>query len=571
MKVLQLDVNRISFELVKPEASIYEDSKQKRATIENALALLLAIEKGDGEETARKAVDDAVAFAKKQKLSTIVLYPFAHISNNLESPGDALPLFKKMEAYAKSSFEGKVESAPFGWNKQLSIDIKGYPLAEQSRSYGKGAADSPAKRVKHAKTDLSILKKADWSGLPSTDHRAIGEKLDLFSFQEVSPGMVYWHHNGMVLFKELLKFIREKLDENDYLEVATPAVANLALWHASGHMNHYRDNMFTMDSEKESLGLKPMNCPSVILLYKSRRWSYRELPLRLADFDKIYRNEISGALTGLFRVREITQDDAHIFLAEEQLEAEIAAQLNLVNYFYKKFGLSYKAKLSTMPDDHLGSEALWDKAVQHLRNALDKNSIKYETKEKEGAFYGPKIDIDISDSIGREWQCATIQVDYQMPQRFGLTYVGQDGKEYTPVIVHRVIYGSLERFLGVLIEHIRGKFPTWMAPVQVSVLSISEKANTYAKKVYEELRHSNLRVSLNISDRTLDYKIREAKEQEIPYTIIVGSKEQEKQTISIRDRAGEQAQGVKTGRFVELILKEVGDREGNADMLSKLK
>ncbi len=248
--------------------------------------------------------------------------------------------------------------------------------------------------------------------------------------------------------------------------------------------------MFAFDVDKESIGLKPMNCPSIIMIYKSRRWSYRELPVRFSDFDKLYRNEISGALTGLFRVREITQDDAHIFAREDQVEEEIANVLKLIKEFYSKFNLKYKAKLSTMPDSHLGDEALWEKATANLKNALEKNKMKYEIKEKEGAFYGPKIDFDIVDSIGREWQCATVQLDYQLPQRFGLEYTGEDGKEHMPVMIHRVIYGSLERFIGVFIEHSQGKFPTWLAPVQVRVISISEQANDYAEKVYKELREA---------------------------------------------------------------------------------
>ncbi len=372
--------------------------------------------------------------------------------------------------------------------------------------------------------------------------------------------MIYWHPNGMVMFNELVKFIRERQLEYGYLEVGTPAIANTALWHVSGHMEHYKDNMFRFDAEDESLALKPMNCASIMTIYKSRRWSYRDLPLRLSDFDKVYRNEISGALTGLFRVREITQDDAHIFVREDQVEEEITNVLRLINEFYSKFNLAYKAKLSTMPDSHLGDEKLWSDAIGKLKNTLEKNRMKYEIKEKEGAFYGPKIDFDIVDSIGREWQCATVQLDYQLPQRFGLEYTGEDGKARMPIVIHRVVYGSLERFLGVFIEHSQGKFPTWLAPVQARVISISEPANDYAEKVYRELRKHGIRAYADLSDRTLEYKIRDAQMQKIPYMIILGKKEQESGKITVRDRSGKQTHGLAVGDFIKSISAEISER-----------
>jgi threonyl-tRNA synthetase len=318
--------------------------------------------------------------------------------------------------------------------------------------------------------------------------------------------------------------------------------------------------MFAFDNGGESLGLKPMNCPSVIMIYKSKRWSYRELPVRLSDLDRIYRNELSGALTGLFRVREITQDDAHIFVREDQIEDEITNVLKLIVEFYSKFGLSYKAKLSTMPDKHLGDEELWKKATGRLKAALEKNGMRYELKEKEGAFYGPKIDFDIADAAGREWQCATVQLDYQQPQRFGLEYTGEDGRAHQPVIIHRVIYGALERFIGIFIEHSQGKFPTWLAPVQVRVISISEPTNSYADRIYKELRKHGIRTYADLSDRTLEYKIREAQGQKIPYMVILGKKEEESGKITIRDRKGKQTHGLAIDDFIKQIATEIKER-----------
>ena len=420
-----------------------------------------------------------------------------------------------------------VERSPFGWNKKLTIAVKGHPLAEQGRSYGKGDEKKVYNKVRPSGVNTAIVRKSDFSGLPETDHRTIAEKLNLFSMQEVSPGMVYWHRNGLILYNQLTGFIREKLSKYDYEEISTPTLANLALWHVSGHIDHYRENMFMFESANESLGMKPMNCPSTILIYKSKNWSYRELPFRTAIFDKLYRNEISGALTGLFRVREFVQDDGHIFIPEDQLEREVTLLLGFVKEVYDTFGMAFGAKLSTMPDNHMGDERLWEKATSALRHALESNRIEYVINEKDGAFYGPKIDFDVTDSLGRKWQCATIQVDYQLPLRFKLEYMGEDGKEHTPVMIHRAILGSIERFIGVLIEHYKGRFPTWLAPVQVQVVSISDQTGKYAEETHQRLRTSGIRARLDNSDKTLQYKIREAQLQQVPYIIVLGKKEQE--------------------------------------------
>ncbi len=565
MKILQLDVNRIGFKLIAPEAKVYEQTDQKETSVDNAVVLLTSVEAEDSEEIASKAVKDALDFATKQKRTTLVFYPFAHLSGNLEAPQRAMKLFHYMVSEAKKS-KLNVYSAPFGWNKALTLDVKGHPLAEMSRSYAKDIVTEEKTHLtllppKPKKVDLSIVRKSDFSGLPDADHRSIAEKLNLFSFQEVSPGMAYWHGDGYIVFKELVRFIREKLDEYGYEEIATPAFANVALWHVSGHIDHYRNNMFLLSSEGEEMALKPMNCPSTMLVFKSRKWSYRDLPVRLADFDKLYRNEISGALTGLFRVREITQDDAHLFVTDGQVQGELTAVLKLVGELYRKFNLPFTAKLSTMPDSHLGDEELWERATTALRNALEANHVPYTVKEKEGAFYGPKIDFDVMDSMKREWQCATVQLDYQLPQRFGLEYTGEDGKPHTPVVIHRVIYGSLERFIGILTEHYQGKFPTWLAPVQVKVLTISEQANQYAQEVYAKLRESKIRAELDVSDKTLDYKIREGQVKQVPYMLILGAKEVEQKKVAIRGRGNRQKLGVGLEHFIKSLQKEIEERD----------
>jgi len=560
MKILQLDVDNITYELIKPEASVYEDSDDRKVSIDDALVLLISVEKWDNDETAESAAKDAIATLTQLKRDRIVIYPFAHLSNELAEPKEAMRIINIIYEAVKVSAEAR--KAPFGWNKGLKLSIKGHPLAEQSKSYGKNGADiKHYAKAKPVSVNTAIVRKSDVSGLPESDHRTIGEKLDLYSFQEVSPGMVYWHRNGMVLFNELVNFMREMLDQYEYSEISTPALANIALWHVSGHIEHYKDNMFIFDSEGENLGMKPMNCPSTILIYKSRKWSYKELPFRTSIFDHLYRNEVSGALTGLFRVRELTQDDGHIFATEEQVEHEVTLLLELVDKVYSTFGMKYKAKLSTMPDNHMGDEKLWEKAADALKSALEANKMDYEVKEKEGAFYGPKIDFDVLDSMGRLWQCATIQLDYQLPLRFNITYTGEDGKEHTPVLIHRAILGTLERFIGVMVEHFQGRFPTWLAPVQARVISISEHENYYAKNIYKELRKSKIRAYLDDSDRTLEYKIRDAQMQKVPYMLIVGKKEVESNSITVRKRSGKQEHDVQINDFIERLNKEITERK----------
>ena len=564
MRILQLDVDNITYELVKPEARVHEEGGDKRVSVDDALAILVSVEKGDDAGTAKEAMKDVYAFMEKQKRRRLVVYPFAHLSKDLSSPEEAQAVLNDMVKDAPQGVE--VKKAPFGWNKKLSISIKGHPLAEMSRSYGKaqegGSKPAPAKAKPAIST--AIVKKSDWSGLPETDHRTIGESLDLYSFQEVSPGMIYWHPNGYIIYKELFKYIREMLEKYGYLEIATPAFANIALWHVSGHDEHYKDNMFLFEVDGQEYGLKPMNCPSTFMVFKSKKWSYREFPVRFADFDKLYRNEISGALTGLFRVRELTQDDAHLFVREDQIESELAMVLKMIEELYAKFNLSYKAKLSTMPDDHAGEKETWDMATAKLVKALKDNGVPYELKEKEGAFYGPKIDFDVKDSMGREWQCATIQLDYQLPKRFNLSYTGEDGAQHMPVVIHRVIYGTLERFIGVMTEHFQGKFPTWLAPVQVKVISISDQTAGYAQKVYDELKANKIRAELDIGDRSMAYKLREAIGEKVPYVVILGQREEEGKKVTVRSRSGAQKQGIELEHFLNEVRKEISDRDAKA-------
>lgn len=559
MKILQLDVEKLAYEVLKPEASVYEDTKEKHAEIDDALVMWVCVESGDTNETADAALKDAVDYMGKVGRKKLVVYPFSHLSSNLAEPKEAMRILDHMYRSVPKGIETK--KAPFGWTKKFNIAMKGHPLAEQARSYdSKGAGKKVYKKAKPKSINTAIVKKSDWAGLPENDHRTIGEKLDLYSFQEVSPGMVHWHPKGFTLYKQLVDFVREKEKEYGYEELSTPGLANIALWHMSGHDEHYKDNMFTFESQLGEIGLKPMNCPSTILIYKSRRWSYRELPFRTATFDRLYRSELSGVATGLFRVKELTQDDGHIFLREDQVEEELSLLLRMVKEIYATFDLKFTAKLSTMPDDHSGEKETWDIATAQLKSVLDANKTKYELKEKEGSFYAPKIDFDIFDSQGRAWQCATIQLDYQMPKRFGIEYTGEDGKAHTPVMIHRAILGSLERFIGIMVEHYQGKFPTWLAPVQVKVISISEQSNEYAEKVCQKLEKEKVRAEVDAGDKTMEYKLREAISQKIPYMLVVGQKEVENSTVAVRTRGGGQKFGVKLDDFMAKIKVETEKR-----------
>jgi threonyl-tRNA synthetase len=561
MKILQLDVDNITYLPVKPEAKLYDDVKKEEVSLDDILVLLISIEKGDTIVMADKAMEDTKNFLEKLKRKKLLIYPYAHLSNNLAAPEDALSIINRMVKSAPVGVE--TFRGPFGWNKKLSLDIKGHPLAEQSRSYYPTEQEEKTyKKVKPVSVNTSIVRKSSWAGLPETDHRTIGEKLDLYSFQEVSPSMVYWHPNGSVILRKLTEFIREKEEEYGYKEIGTPILANTALWHVSGHIEHYKDNMFVFDSDIGEMGLKPMNCPSSILIYKSKKWSYRDLPFRTAIFDKLYRKEVSGSLTGLFRVQEMTQDDGHIFLREDQLEEEITNLLHMVKEVYATFGMRFLANLSTMPDNHLGDEALWVKATNTLKKALEKNNMDYKIKDKEGAFYGPKIDFDVFDALGRSWQLSTIQIDYQQPLRFKLEYTDEAGREETPIIVHRAILGTLERFIAVLVEHYQGKFPTWLAPTQVKVISISEQTNAYAEKIYKEIKKNKIRVEFDAGDKTMENKLREAILQKIPYMIILGKKEEAAGTVTVRCMGGAQKFGVKLEEFLGNIEKEVKNRDG---------
>lgn len=422
------------------------------------------------------------------------------------------------------------------------IDSKAFKLSRLAGAYWRGDEKNPqltriygyAFATKdELKQHLTMLEEAK-----KRDHRVLAQQLDLFSQHDVSPGAIFWHPKGMVLWRELEKFIRDKNDAYGYGEVSTPVMVKKELYETSGHWDHYHENGFWFDIDKETYILKPMNCPEATLIYSHTLRSYRDLPLRLAEpTGRLHRNELKGVLGGLFRVRQFTQDDAHVFCRPDQIDEEVSSLLQYTKEVYETFGLPIGFKFATKPDKAMGDPALWEKAEAALEGVLKKLDIQYEVKAKDGAFYGPKIDIHAKDAIGREHQVATIQLDFQMPERFKLEYHDADSTIKRPVMIHRAIFGSFERFLGVLIEHYAGAFPLWLSPVQVAVITISENQQAWAETVVHKLKHTGIRVELHNQNETLGKKIRNAEMQKIPYLFVIGDKEVEAQSVAVRKRS----------------------------------
>lgn len=389
------------------------------------------------------------------------------------------------------------------------------------------------------------------------DHRKLGKELKLFMLSPEGPGFPFYLPNGMIIKNLLIDYWHQLHRKAGYDEISTPIMLSRHLWETSGHWDHYKANMYTTKIDDVDFAIKPMNCPGGILVYKNSPHSYRDLPLRLGELGLVHRHEKSGELGGLMRVRCFTQDDAHIFMMPSQIKDEIKNVVALIDEVYKTFNFKYHVELSTRPENSMGSDEDWEMATTALKHALDDLKIDYVINEGDGAFYGPKIDFHLTDAIGRTWQCGTIQLDFQLPQRFELEYVGEDGEKHRPIMIHRVIYGSLERFLGILIEHFAGAFPLWLAPVQVKVLSLTDRNEGYARKIYDKLFEKGLRVELDVRNEKIGYKIREALSMKIPYLIIVGDEEEKNDTISIRGRGFENASGLKLDAFMDRLNQEI--------------
>ncbi len=392
-------------------------------------------------------------------------------------------------------------------------------------------------------------------------HQELGTQLDLYSFHEVSPGAAFWHPKGMVIFKELEKAIREALEKQDYREISTPILVRKDLFEKSGHYEFYKDLMFSLKVDDQTFFLKPMNCPESAIVYATKTRSWRDLPLRFSEIGRLHRKELSGVLNSLFRVRQITMDDAHIYVSVDQLFEEIDRLINLIKNFYAKFKkLETAYYLATRPDKAMGDKKLWEKAEGALAQALEKNKIKYELQPKEGAFYGPKIEVHVKDALGRSWQLGTIQVDFNLAERFNLSFANAEGKKERPVVIHRAVFGSFERFIGILVENYQGAFPVWLSPIQARILTVGEQVEDYGEKIRSEFSQNGIRVEIDNADETVGKKIRNAELEKIPYILVVGKKEEESRSVAVRRRGEGDLGALKLSAAIEKIKKEIENK-----------
>ncbi len=518
--------------------------------------------------------EDLVKIEEKMKEHVNAKLPFEKIELTKEKALDLfkdnkykiemieeLPSGEQITAYRHGKFVDLCRG-PHVPNTKL---LKSFKLTKIAGAYWRGdAKNKQLQRVygisfadkKDLKNYLHVREEA-----MKRDHRKIGKELDLFSFHEEAPGMPYMHAKGMVIWNELIKYWREMHTADGYVEVKTPIMMNKSLWVTSGHWENYRENMYLTKVDEVDYAIKPMNCPGGILVYKEKLHSYREFPIKAGEIGLVHRHELSGVLGGLMRVRAFHQDDAHIYMTPEQIEDGVMGVIKLTDTIYKQFGFEYSVELSTKPEKCIGTDEQWEKATAGLKGALDKTKLKYEINEGDGAFYGPKIDFHIKDSLGRTWQCATIQLDMALPERFDMTFEGQDGHKHRPVMIHRTIYGSMERFLGILIEHYAGKFPLWLSPVQVKVLSVADRHIEYANTLRDKFRAAGLRVELDDRAESIPKKVREAQLSRVNYILVVGDKEMENNTVAVRTRDNEVHGEKKVDGFVAELVKEVQGRK----------
>jgi threonyl-tRNA synthetase len=446
-----------------------------------------------------------------------------------EIPGDSVSIYH----------QGPFTDLCRGPHVANTKEVKALKVLHVSGAYWRGKSENPVLQRIYGTAFQSQKELDDYLNrleeAKKRDHRKLGKELDLFSFHEEAPGMPFFHPKGMSLYQNLVQFWKEKHAAQGYLEIKTPLIMREELWKQSGHYDHYRDHMYFTSMEGANFAVKPMNCPGSNLVYKQSQRSYRDLPMRLAELGQVHRHELSGVMHGLFRVKTFTIDDTHIYCTEDQIREEISKVIRLILEIYQTFDFKgVEIELSTRPQESMGSAQMWEKAESSLKQALEDNQIKYKLNPGDGAFYGPKIDFHILDSLERSWQCGTIQLDFSMPERFKLEYIGSDGAAHQPVMIHRAVFGSVERFLGILVEHYGGTFPLWLAPVQVKILSISEKHEAYCKEVFEKLRAQNIRADLDLHSSKISYKIREAEQEKTPYMAIVGDKEVESRQVAVR-------------------------------------
>lgn len=582
MKILCLHCDYIRFKALKKalkEPEEIDEKEKKGYEVKECLVVLSAVEKNDEgfeEDIAKKLVENVKGIAEQVKCKKIVLYPYVHLTSHPSMPVSATKvLYLASEALKKDKDRFDVYKAPFGWYKEFELKCKGHPLSELSRKiYATERGTGETNVVMQAKDtkDLSESERKrlldqisrtrlDREKLKENDHRILGQKLDLFSFSEVAPGMVFWHNNGLIIYNELVDYWREEHKKAGYEEISTPQIMDKKLWLISGHWDKYKDGMFFTQYENKPLAVKPMNCPGGILVYKNKPRSYKELPWRVGELGIVHRLELSGNLAGLFRVVRITQDDAHIYCSESQVEQEVMNIVKLLEKMYKKFNLPYRLELSTRPEKRIGTDKQWDMAEKILENVLKKNKLAYKLNKGDGAFYGPKIDFHLKDSLNREWQCGTIQLDFAMPDRFDLKYIDENNKEKRPIMLHRTVFGSLERFIGILLEHLNGNLPCWLSPIQVRLISFTDRNIKAVEKLKKQFLDEDIRVDVDVKNETVNNKIRNAEMLHINYTVVVGDKEEKTKTLAIRARGKKPEFGVKTETFLEKLKDEIKNRK----------
>jgi threonyl-tRNA synthetase len=566
MRALQLHVDSIEYEPVAVEGRVFEEVEKRRYRVEEAVVLFTSVEREDTPEVASEMLRQVAEFMGRLGVKRILIYPYAHLSPDLARPEKALELLRRMETEART-MGIEVYRAPFGWNKRFTLSVKGHPLAEQLRVVTK--EDVLSRREARAEgasrqEAVQVQERAVVREEKEPLHIRLGRELDVFSVNEnVGSGLILFHPNGAIIREELIKLIREVNRRLGFREVWTPHLFRSTLWQKTGHYETFRDRMFLFRIGDEEYVLKPMNCPGHAMIYASATRSYRDLPVKISEFGTVYRNEQPGELTGLLRVRSITQDDGHVFARPDQVERVVREILDAaLEVLERVLGAPVHVNLSTRPEKYIGTKELWDVAESDLRAALESTGIRYEVKHGEGAFYGPKIDVDVEDSMGRRWQCSTIQLDFFMPERLGLEYVDQDGTKKRPVMIHRAILGSLERFTGLLLEHYNGRLPVWLAPLQAVVLPVKSAHSPYAERVLRALLDAGIRAEL-WEEGTLEKRIREAHRARASFVLIVGEAEAGSNTVSVRDHEGRVVKGVLLEDFVRWIAGLVSRRERN--------
>ena len=564
MKILSLHCDYIKFKPLKKALRQPEELSERRQgeiVVDNPLVLMIAVEKQDesNPDLIKRLIKEVRELAKQVKADKLVLYPYAHLSSSLSKPDFALKTLEEAEKKLKKDFK-IIERAPFGYYKEFELKVKGHPLSELSREIHFSGEIEAEKDYDSNKLLREISKsKLDSRELKDNDHRILGQQMNLFSFSEVAPGMVFWHNGGSIIKNELFDFWREEHQKACYEEITTPQILDNKLWKISGHWEKYKDNMFTTDYEGREFAVKPMNCPGAMMVYRSSPKSYKDLPLRYGELGIVHRQELSGVLAGLFRLIQFTQDDAHIFCTDKQLESEIICIMQMIDKFYKIFGFKYSVELSTRPKKRIGDDKLWDKAEKTLEKTLKKMKTKFKTNKGDGAFYGPKIDFHIKDSLNRSWQLATIQLDFAMPERFDLTYKDNKDKNKRPIILHRVIYGAIERFIGILLEHTNGHLPLWLAPKQVRVINFTNRNDKACKALDIELNKKGIRSDLDLESEPLSGKIKKAEMEKIPLIVVIGDREEKSGDLAVR-RNGK-ITSINKDEFLEMVEKEIDKRE----------